>query len=240
MTRPSDEDLLAFLEGRLSADQRVSILDALDSDPALARQLRRAASGWAAMDDLRLGGEPAIAARPPRRVGLVPTWWVAAAAAAAALVSVPVTLWTANGSATPEPFIAGGVPEASAPSFVLVLQGRWPDNSTVDAAERARRAEEYWGWTSTLADRGLLVAAGDLRWEPGRQLGQLTALQVPDQEVLDDPEYVVGMITLRVDSYESAIAIAEACPHLRYGGSVSVRRVGSGFVTVPGMDDWAE
>jgi hypothetical protein len=35
------------------------------------------------------------------------------------------------------------------------------------------------------------------------------------------------------------MALARQCPHLRYGGSVSVRQVGGGFVTVPGMSDWS-
>ena len=49
----------------------------------------------------------------------------------------------------------------------------------------------------------------------------------------------MGLLTLRVDDYETAAEIARRSPHLRYGGRVSVREVGLGFVTVPGMDDWA-
>jgi hypothetical protein len=126
------------------------------------------------------------------------------------------------------------------PSFVVVLHGRWPDAGRVGPDETTRRAEEYWAWTSDLANRGLLVAAGDLRWEPGLRVASSGALVEPAPEAVADPEFVVGMVALRAASYDEALAIAEECPHLDYGGSVSVRRVGGGFVTVPGMGDWSE
>ena len=107
------------------------------------------------------------------------------------------------------------------------------------AEETARRAEEYWRWTGTLAREGVLVAAGDLRWEPGERLAPSGNLVSVDGATVESPDFVVGMFALRVDSYEEALAIARDCPHLRYGGSVSVRQVGQGFVTVPGMGDWA-
>jgi len=47
------------------------------------------------------------------------------------------------------------------------------------------------------------------------------------------------MFAIRARSYEEALAIAEGCSHLRYGGSIDVRRGGGGFVTVPEMDDWS-
>jgi hypothetical protein len=84
----------------------------------------------------------------------------------------------------------------------------------------------------------VLVAAGDLRWEPGERLAPAgVEMPVPGQ-VVDGPDFVVGMFAVRASSYEAAMAIARACPHLKYGGSVSVRQVGQGFVTVPGMGDW--
>jgi hypothetical protein len=132
-----------------------------------------------------------------------------------------------------------GLPESPDPSYVLVLHGRWPDAGSVDGQEGSNRAREYWQWTTSLAEEGVLVAAGDLRWEPGERLGPLGVEMVVDGESVEDPDYIVGMFALRVDSYEAALAVARDCPHLRYGGSVSVRRVGGGFVTVPGTGDWS-
>jgi hypothetical protein len=149
---------------------------------------------------------------------------------------VPATLWLSANRPTPapEPAVAGPAqaPQPE-PGFVLVLHGRWPDATTVDEAESRRRAAEYWSWTSSLADAALLMAAGDLRWEPGSRLGPMGAPIAVSEGVVESPDFVVGMFALRVGSYDEALAIARQCPHLRYGGSVSVRRVARGFVTVP-------
>ena len=53
-----------------------------------------------------------------------------------------------------------------------------------------------------------------------------------------DSEYVVGILTLKMDAYHEALAVARSCPHLRFGGSVTVRRVGAGFFTVRGKPDF--
>jgi len=176
-------------------------------------------------------------------------------AAATLALAIPATVAVSSSvpsSDSPDPRSAGpaagsvtgaavfaGAPEAAEPSYVVVLHGRWPDADAVGAEERTRRAREYWGWTSDLAERGLLVAAGDLQWEPGIRLATDDQILDMSPEVVADPDFVVGMFAVRASSYEEAASIAAECPHLDYGGSVSVRRVGTGFVTVPGMDDWS-
>lgn len=255
MKKPTDEELLRFLEGSLDESERESVLDALDRDPEAADRLRAAQAGLAALrahvaDDAAAGeraesGEPGgtrVASGGLRRVS---AGWVAAAVAATLLVSVPTTLWfagaTAGTAAAPGPAaVPAGIPEESDPSFVLVLHGRWPDAGTLEPSEVQERAREYWQWTSSLARQGVLVAAGDLRWEPGERLGPAGATLQVDADELERADFIVGMFALRVDSYEEAVARARECPHLSYGGTVSVRRVGSGFVTVPGMGDWSD
>jgi hypothetical protein len=243
--RPTEERLLAFLEGRAEETERAEILAALDADPELAGRLRSAAAGLA-----RVRGVSEL--QPQERVRRPPAasqWRVAAAVAVTLLLSVPSTyLLTRSRSVEPvppgldaptAPPSATGMPVDSDPSFVLVLHGTWPDAAELPASEGQARAREYWAWTSELAERGTLVAAGDLRWEPGARLGPSGAtLSVAAAEV-QATDFLVGMFALRVDSYEEALAVASECPHLRYGGSVSVRQVGSGFVTVPGKDDWS-
>ncbi len=249
MNRPSDERLLAFLEGRMEEAERAQLLDALDGDPDLSGRLRAAAAG---LDALSAYVEAATPAGEVPRVSsearggvqrrVVPRWWIPAAAAATLAVAVPATLLLA-GRGRPAAVgteLATGIPESPHPSFVLVLHGRWPDRESISQEQTRARAQEYWAWTSRLAEEGLLVAAGDLRWEPGERLGpEGAAVAVAEDEMLQ-PGYVVGMYALRADSYEQALSLARQCPHLRYGGSVSIRRVGGGFVTVPGMGDWTE
>jgi hypothetical protein len=260
MKEPSDEKLLAFLEGDMEEAERDELLDALDRDPALAGRLRAAAAGLEAMRTLvteTVAGREGTVAAPLR----VSPWWIAAAAAVTLLVAVPLT-WSAaraslEGVARIDPATAtegaaagaggqtgasalpaGGIPEPSEPSYLLMLHGTWPDAAAVEPAERQARAREYWGWTASLAEQGVLMAAGNLRWEAGERLGPGgEAIPVSDTEV-STPSYVVGMLALRVGSYEEALEIARQCPHLRYGGTVSVRQVGAGFVTIPGMSDW--
>jgi hypothetical protein len=218
---------------------------------------------------LRVDGRPGTPRGTRRASRRIPAWWVPVATAAAIVATVPATLVlsgnrasVANGGLTdavlPSPSArpggavrpvdqapdltpirtSRGVPPAPTPSFMVVLHGRWPDADDIGDGEGARRADEYWAWTAALADRRLLVAAGDLRWEPGLRLTS-TGERSDTPVTVQDPDFLVGVFTVRADSYDEALAIAQECPHLRYGGTVSVRRVGAGFVTVPGMDDWA-
>ena len=259
---PDPEELLDFLEGRLGPAGRARVLDALDADPDLAADLRSAARGLEAATMLRDDAALDVAPRTMRRRGGGPRispWWTLAAALATLAVSIPTT-WTVARATTAPPGAASGPPGSSLatgmpaptsaahfarpsapePSFVLVLQGRWPDAGDVEPDEAQRRAAQYWGWTAELAERGILIAAGDLTWEPGSRIEGGSGSSGPrDPDYLGTPEFIVGMFALRVDSYEEALAIAAECPHVEFGGSVSVRRVGGGFVTTDGMDDWA-
>ncbi len=72
------------------------------------------------------------------------------------------------------------------------------------------------------------MAASDLTLEPGIRYGAEGGGLAQDP----DADYVMGILTLRMDSYREALALARACPHLKYGGSVTVRRAGSGFFKV--------
>lgn len=236
MTRPSEDRLLAFLEGAATEEERTRLLDEIERDPDLARDLRFAARGLAAVQAVA-GADAQHAAPGPAatasRVRISP-WWAVAAAAIALLVSVPSTLWLSARGATDETaglaLGPGEIPEIE-PAFVLVLHGRWPDAGTITADETQRRAAEYWGWTQALAETGVLRAAGDLRWEPGRRLGPEGSLVAVASDIVESPDFLVGMFALDVDSYEEAMAIARECPHLRYGGSVSVRPVARKFFT---------
>ena len=233
MNRPTDEHLLAFLEGSLDEAERAAVLEAVTLDPRLAAELRFAAFGLAMVEPLGKATDPGAAAAQTSGRRISP-WWAVAAAAATLLVAVPATLWTTRQSPVAEPATAvlarAREPE---PGFVMVLHGKWPDAGSVSAAETRRRAVEYWAWTASLADDSVLMAAGDLRWEPGSRLGPNgTPVAVSEAEV-ESADFVVGMFALRVTSYEDAVAIARQCPHLRYGGSVSIRRVARGFLTTP-------
>lgn len=263
MTQPTDERLLAFLEGELTGDEAAAMVRQIESDPALAERVKHAAAGLAAMralseEKVTDGASPAPGTkespirveRPGQRLSRRPSpWWMVAASAASIAAAVPIT-WAVASSSGPSTPTGGAVvqpvslqaegrPVEPEPSFVLVLHGLWPDAATIGPARTRERASEYWAWVDELADRDLLIAAGDLRWEPGQRLGPGGSVVTVDQTEVEQPQFVVGMFALRVSSYEEARALAAECPHLRYGGQVSVRRVAAGFVTTD-ASDWGQ
>lgn len=250
MTRPPDDRILAFLTGDADADVREEVLRWIEHSPDNAREVRSAATGLDAMRGLgasiedrpstaaagsqamtSAGGQVGVpSARGRRRV---PVWWLPLVAAASAAVAVPAALLLTGSPSAAH----AGQPVAPEPSFVVTLHGTWPDAGEVGAETTEERAADYWAWTTDLAARGVLVAAGDLRWEPGVRL--TTAGPAEPLALESDPGFLVGMFTIRAADYDEARRIAAECPHLRYGGTVSVRRVGGGFVTVAGNDDWS-
>ncbi len=250
MTRPSDEQILAFLTGEAEPETRETVLAEVERSADFAAELRQAAQGLAST----LETEAAQRVAPPTpspterrpttsrsralQLSTVPLWSLPLVAAAAAIIAFPLGIGMAPPPSADA--LGAGVPQDTEPSFMVVLQGAWPDAGMVGPDEASRRAEEYWGWADELAEEGRLVAAGDLAWESGIQLSSASAPGVdPGGQIPSDPDFMVGMFTVRAATYEEALEIARDCPHLRYGGSVWVRRVQMGFVTVPGMDDWS-
>jgi hypothetical protein len=226
MNRPTPEQLLAFLEGTLGEEERTRVLEQLEQDPELARELQSAASGHVAIEWLHVSPTPGdVRAIAPRRVS---PWWIAAAAVATLVLAVPAIVWLSSSEAVDRAQPMDAVhPE---PGYLVVLLGRWPDAATVSPEERRRRASEYWSWASSLANDSVLMAAGDLRWEPGRRFGPNGVPITVSTQAVESPDFVVGMFAIRVDTYEDAVAIARECPHLRYGGSVSVRQLATGLL----------
>lgn len=245
MIEHEEERILAFLRGDCSSEERDALLTRIEQDSDFAADFRAVARGFETASSWAETQRP-HASTPPgpntARTGrLVPAWWVPLAAAASIAVAVPLTA-TLSGAAETAPSVPvsiGELPAQPEPSFVVVLQGRWPDAAELAVDERSRRAGEYWQWASDLAAEGRLVAAGDLEWEPGLQVASGGEPVEAPAGVVAEPDFLVGMFTIRAGSYEEALAIAQECPHLRFGGSVSVRRVGRGFVTVAGMSDLA-
>ena len=235
MKRPTDDQLLAFLEETLDAEERSRVLEQLAADPDLAAELERAATGLQALRSM-----PATAAvggpHPGRGgpLGRISPWWLAAAAAATLAASIPATLYFAGRASGPSVEVSPP-DEATVPEFVLVLRGRWSDDIQLEPEEFENRLDELREWTARLAADGVLVAASDLALEQGVRYGSPEA---PVADPARDPDYIVGVLTLKMSAYHEALAVARSCPHLRFGGSVTVRRVGAGFFTVRGRPDF--
>jgi hypothetical protein len=109
------------------------------------------------------------------------------------------------------------------PAFAVLLY----ENETYRAAprdgERARIAE-YAGWARKLAAEQRLVDAGKLS-DTGSFLDALgDSALVPRA-----PEGVLaGYFVIRAEDQADAERIARECPHLKYGGTISLRRIETG------------
>lgn len=99
---------------------------------------------------------------------------------------------------------------------LFLLEGsRYRATDTPDA-ERARVAE-YAAWARDLAEDGRFVEGEKLDVATER-LGEPAASR-------QDGEVVAGFFVIEAASLQEALQVARTIPHLRYGGSVEVRRI---------------
>lgn len=127
-----------------------------------------------------------------------------AAAAAAVLLFAAGTAagrWSSAGAAV-------------SPDFILLLRAG-SETPPESPDEEMRRVNEYASWAQDARRRGLLT--GEKLADDGRFLGGGSAPGAA--------EHVQGYFLLHAASYEQAAALAATCPHVRYGGSIEVRRI---------------
>jgi hypothetical protein len=111
--------------------------------------------------------------------------------------------------------------------FVLLLfeSDEYRPAPTPDA--RRDRVREYGAWARSTAESGRSVTgeklAADGRWCLMRG-GQL---EVRDPASDSLRGVLAGYFVIGAASYDEAVEIARGCPHLRYGGTVEVRRLES-------------
>jgi hypothetical protein len=118
---------------------------------------------------------------------------------------------------------------ASAPAkekYVLLLHGpsRPPSAGSPTAADSAAEraiVDEYRAWAVSLANAGSLVTAEKLADDPLTMLVADRTLQMPR----NTPDELGGFFLIQVADSAEAFRIARACPHLKHGGSVQVRRI---------------
>jgi len=136
-------------------------------------------------------------------------WLFAAAALAAAVVA---GFWIGVNHRKPAP---GGS------QFLLLLYE--------DAAFEARHRDdipqleaEYSDWIRSLARSGHALAGEKLAWRGAELRGGQPPRFLPDSL---DPNTANGFFIIVAEDEQRAIAMAETCPHLKYGGRVVVRPI---------------
>jgi hypothetical protein len=130
----------------------------------------------------------------------------------------------ARGRAAQTPDEGGTMPRYAALLYdkVDALAG-W---SEMSPEEIQQVIEKYLAWGERLAAEGKLAGGDKLRDGEGRVLRGTGA----DARVIDGPfsetrEVIGGIYTLIADSYDEAIAIAQTCPHLEFGGMIELREI---------------
>ena len=86
--------------------------------------------------------------------------------------------------------------------------------------------QKYSAWQDRLVADGRLVAGNKLTDGEGRVLrsegGKVRVLDGPYSEA---KEIIGGFFTVRADSYEHAMELAQSGPHLELGGTIEIREI---------------
>ncbi len=184
----------------------------------------------AGLEDLRRGVGPPAAledrtVQALRREGLIrdrkgggrprPATAAGAIAACVGLFAIGVAVGRLTAPAAPEP--GGG-------TFALLLRSADTPEAADERTESAL-VREYGAWAGTIAGAGRLL--------DGQKLDDETRLLSRGQEGLVaettfaalEPRAVQGYFLIQADGYEDAVRVASECPHLKYGGSIEIRRI---------------
>ena len=109
--------------------------------------------------------------------------------------------------------------------YMLLL---YDDNTAFDGLSPEAMQQivaRYGAWRDELAKRGQLAGGEKLTDGEGRVLrGSGDAMRVIDGPFSEAKEVIGGFFTVRAESYDQAVEIASACPHLDYG-TVEIREI---------------
>ena len=108
--------------------------------------------------------------------------------------------------------------------FMLML--RSAANEPADRSpEELQRVKEYSAWARKLGQAGLLVDGEKLTNET-KLVALSNGKSVVSGDQIDLHEKPIGgYFLIRASDYQQAIGIAEECPHLKYGGTIEIRRI---------------
>jgi hypothetical protein len=116
--------------------------------------------------------------------------------------------------------------EQSMSQFILFLQETPGSFSQYSPEEMGAIVGKYIAWTNSLQERDLLVSSNKLKDEGGRWLKHENgALSVVDGPYTEAAEVIGGYYVVKATDYDEAVALANECPHLSYGGRIEVREV---------------
>jgi hypothetical protein len=121
-----------------------------------------------------------------------------------------------------------GPAAAAAPDrFLLLLYEDESYRAPVTPAEQEARVAEYSAWAAGLRDRGVDVQGEELASaaEADRLDGRAASVDAARGEPAGSSGSLAGYFIVEAEDQPAAVEIARTTPHLRYGGTVIVRRV---------------
>ena len=81
-------------------------------------------------------------------------------------------------------------------------------------------------FVQTLRAKGLLAESNKLTDDPGRVVRRKkTKVLVTDGPYAETKELLGGYFIIKSKNYDEALAHAESCPHLDFGGTIELRQV---------------
>lgn len=112
-------------------------------------------------------------------------------------------------------------------SYMFLLYSGPDDFADVSPAEIQKVIEKYNGWRDSLHEQGKLLGSQKLKDDEGRVLRRKggEATRVLDGPYSETKEVIGGYFAVTAEDYDAAVAIAESCPHLDYGGTIEIRAI---------------
>ena len=151
-----------------------------------------------------------------RAEGLIrarPVWSLPAGPARIAASLLIFVAGAVAGRAVPPEWFTDRQAASTQPRYLLFLAG-----DVIPAADGSSRAAEYGEWARSLIARGVAVSGDELRSHAEIVTNNRTA-------TFPDLASVGGYFLIEASDDTTAAALARTCPHVKYGGSIVVRRV---------------
>jgi hypothetical protein len=117
----------------------------------------------------------------------------------------------------------GSMASQNSPEFLFLLRNS-PREAPINSEEQERqRVREYSAWAHKLNQQGIVLEGDELKDE-ARILDLIDGRAVVSGQ--DQTEAAVaGFFRIRAHDYQQAVAIAEDCPHAKYGGTIEIRQI---------------
>lgn len=113
-------------------------------------------------------------------------------------------------------------PIQNLPEFVLLLRNSPEELRARSVEDRMQRVREYSLWARNMSG----ILDGERLTDDARILHVIDGRPVVSETEADARKTAIaGYFLIKADDYQQALAIAQTCPHLKYGGAVEIRQI---------------